>query len=127
MLFTSIGVIQRDAPPLPLFNSATTSGTSGSAATLSKEKEKEISDFQNHMVDMANQISQTAKTINKIIDSLPGANSTEEEQLKTLQELEIENLEIGHELRKKVAQAELWRNHVREALHEITSDKLQEL
>jgi len=113
MFFTSVGVLQRDAPPSPL----EATGVKGESS----------SNFRDIAADMAQQIARTAKSIHDLIDSLPGgASASESQQLATLENLEKENLLVGRQLQEKVAQAEVWLVKVREALRIIGDDRFSE-
>jgi len=75
---------------------------------LSLEGEKKSEDwqkFEEQIKDMALQVTQTAKRMDNLIESLPGVNSTEQQQLESLAELEVKNREAAKELGQKVNQA----------------------
>jgi hypothetical protein len=103
MFYTCLGVIQRDAAAPP-------------------EKER----FEEQIRDMSVQIVSTVKGINVLIESLPGIDSTEEQQMETLSQLELQSNQAADELKKKVQEAEMWLKTVQDTLNMITSDKLNE-
>jgi len=75
---------------------------------------------------MAVQIAQTSKAINQLIDSLPGIESSEQQQIEALKSLEIDSDTTGELMKQKVKLAEQWLQRVQGALREITEDRLSE-
>jgi len=115
MFYTSIGVIQRDSIPAPL-----------SHFPENAEQKELHSNFRTVILDMAQQISRTARIINVIIESLPeGINSNEIQQLQTLVSLEEQNRLVANQLRDKVHKAELELESIRKTLKIIIEDSVE--
>jgi len=54
---------------------------------------------------IANKITLTCRDIDGHIDTLPGITATESEQLKILEELEVESQELGRQIEEKMKEA----------------------
>lgn len=54
---------------------------------------------------LAQQVVQSTKNIQFLIDSLPGSRLSESQQLEILQQLEIENRQVGSELKEQIHKA----------------------
>eukprot|EP01120_Amphizonella_sp_Union-15-10_P009176 TRINITY_DN342_c0_g1_i1.p1 TRINITY_DN342_c0_g1~~TRINITY_DN342_c0_g1_i1.p1 ORF type:complete len:147 (+),score=37.16 TRINITY_DN342_c0_g1_i1:39-443(+) len=108
--FETIGRIQRDAPPAPLDSDI----PFPLANTLDDEA----------IEALAAKLVQTGKLVNEYIDSLPWIESTEAQQLETLEQLEKENRELGLQLEIKTREAQTLLDHVEKALDSIANDRL---
>lgn len=95
MMFTCVGVVQRDAPPVPIYNLDT---------KQPQESQDAHKQFREQVLDMAQQVARTTKNIDKIIETLP-ADSTEEKQLEYLERLHLQSLEIEKQYREKLQYA----------------------
>src|SRR5690348_6183525 len=93
MFYVCTGVIQRDAPPRP----------KPGLSTVEEIQQRDA--FELQIKDMATHVSQAAKSVHDMIDLLPGVNSTETQQLNTLQQLEEQNGTTADELRRNIQQA----------------------
>jgi hypothetical protein len=76
-MYTAIGIIQRDSANVG---------------------EKEVVAFAQNLIE-------TSRTIDSLIDSLPGASLTKDEQLESINNLNQENEQLAIELRQKVLDA----------------------
>ena len=54
---------------------------------------------------MSNQVVQTVKSIDSLIDSLPGIEAKEDDQIETLKKLQEDSDRVGEQMRAKVKQA----------------------
>lgn len=108
MMYTCIGVIQRDAPPVKLQDT---------------EESEALKKFDEMVKDMATQVVATVKRIDELIDSLPCMDSPEEQQIEAFADLEDKNKQVARQLEIEVENAELCLKQVREALKVITEDR----
>jgi len=111
--FNSVGTVQRDALPTPL----------GYSLQLPPEPAPRGIDKAQIQL-FAREIVGTCKQIEELIDTLPGIEDTEEDQLRKLAELEVENEALGKQILEKVEEAEQLNIKVAEALHQIAIDKI---
>eukprot|EP00026_Physarum_polycephalum_P019890 Phypoly_transcript_22130.p1 GENE.Phypoly_transcript_22130~~Phypoly_transcript_22130.p1 ORF type:complete len:159 (+),score=22.63 Phypoly_transcript_22130:45-479(+) len=108
----SVGVLQRDAPALPLMD------------PVDPERMMKRDEFVKLSKEMAQNLIQRAKRVESLIERLPGVNRTEPEQYKFLEELEQENLLAGEKLVQTYEQAEELLNQVRQALRTISENSI---
>jgi len=113
--FNSVGTIQRDAAPTSLGYSTQLPPPEPAPAGVVKEQ----------MQMFAREIVSHCKQIEELIDSLPGIEDTEEEQLRKLAELQSENEMLGKQILDKIEEAEQLNSKVGEALHQIAIDKIE--
>jgi len=107
----SIGSIQRDAPPAPIYR------------TKRKKTPQQLgvpSLSNEHIANFAKDIVNISKQIEEYIDSLPGIESSEIEQLNKLEELEIENKRLEYLILEKKEEAEEWHLKVIKVLQNIS-------
>jgi mediator of RNA polymerase II transcription subunit 21 len=121
LFYVSIGAIQRDAPPSTL-NFQLPKKEPPEEAT--KSTQDYISDEQ--IQALATQIVQTSKTIEQYIESLPGIESTEKEQMESLLALQKQNAVLAQQLQEKVKECENFLKIVRSTLQLIIDDKISE-
>jgi mediator of RNA polymerase II transcription subunit 21 len=119
LFYVSIGVIQRDAPPAN-FNFQLPTNEQPST----KVPHEYITDEQ--IQSLANQIVQTSKTIHQYIESLPGIEYSEKEQMESLLALEKQNALLAQQLKEKVKECETLLSFVRNILQQIVQDKISE-
>ncbi|KAJ3227817.1 hypothetical protein HK099_000071 [Clydaea vesicula] len=125
ILFTSLGVLQRDAPLLQINKDVPiTAWTSEQIAQVSLLGKKiKINKHAELAKDSAKDIVETVKVIEFLIDKLPGIDETEQQQLDRLKELEEENLNCGLEMSAEIESAELLLSEVRNTINELISDQ----
>eukprot|EP01113_Clastostelium_recurvatum_P033742 TRINITY_DN4495_c0_g1_i1.p2 TRINITY_DN4495_c0_g1~~TRINITY_DN4495_c0_g1_i1.p2 ORF type:complete len:138 (-),score=33.54 TRINITY_DN4495_c0_g1_i1:156-569(-) len=109
MMSTCVGVLQRDAPPLPL-------GSADPAVIQARDA------FAQNAHVMALDIVQVSKNIEMLIDSLPGVSRTVPQQVEQLEALEKENQLEGKRLEHGLAEAEMWLQQVRDAIRTVAQD-----
>uniref|UniRef100_A0A6B2LQ17 Mediator of RNA polymerase II transcription subunit 21 n=1 Tax=Arcella intermedia TaxID=1963864 RepID=A0A6B2LQ17_9EUKA len=114
--YNSVGNIQLNAPPVS-FGYPRRSDENTKRPEISPE---EIKRFAVEVVAFCKQIEQ-------YIEYLPGLDSTEEEQINKMKELEKVNYELGQQILLKIENAERLHNLVTSALQEIAQDKLNNL
>ncbi|KAJ3115689.1 Mediator of RNA polymerase II transcription subunit 21 [Nowakowskiella sp. JEL0407] len=120
MLYTSVGVLQRDAPLVP------PKGSTIPVTAWTEQQVKERTETnQKFTKDVSRDIVSEVKTIELLINSLPGINMTEEEQLESLKNLEIENQELGAQMESAVKYAEMLLEQIRETLRYIAKDQME--
>jgi len=110
----SVGVLQQCAPPSTLQSF----DKQGGKSPVSQPAE-------DYAVVFSKLIARTAKDIDVLIDSLPSVESSQELQLKSLQELEIENQEAADRLSAVVQQGEQLLQKIQEAQHDIANVQLK--
>ncbi len=66
---------------------------------------------------MAIQVAATSKAIGSIVDSLPGAALTEQEQLDALEKLEQENHELGRQIEESTKDLEKTQKNILQQLN----------
>ncbi|KAG4094928.1 hypothetical protein H8356DRAFT_1689913 [Neocallimastix lanati (nom. inval.)] len=116
MMFTGIGVLQRDAnlisvnPNIPV-----------TEWTPEEVKERNISNHE-FINGISNDITQTSVEIEKLIDSIPRVSSNEDKQIEVLEE---ESDKAGEKLEAIISEAEKLLDDVRSSLRYImeTSNK----
>eukprot|EP00741_Cyanophora_paradoxa_P009620 tig00001542_g9318.t1 len=125
IMFTSIGVLQRDAPPAALGNEPCPFLPEGAPApqqpppppTLDKQAvEKMAKEFA---VDLV----RASKRIDSLIDALP-ATSGKDAQLATLSALQREDEEVSKKVTQAVRGAEELLTGVKDSLRSISDDLL---
>jgi mediator of RNA polymerase II transcription subunit 21 len=119
LFYTSLGVIQRDASP------------SNMNFQLPKKENETMNPTREYITDeqiqsLATQIVQTSKTIEQYIESLPGIEATENEQLESILTLQKQNAFLSQQLKEKVKECENLLNTVRRTLQQIIDDKISE-
>jgi len=110
MFGISVGVLQRDAPALPLME------------PMDPERLAKRDEFVKTAKEMALSLIQRAVRVESLIDRLPGVNRTEPQQYQRLEALEHENQEAGEKLVKAFTQAEELLHEVRQALRTISEN-----
>jgi hypothetical protein len=102
MFYTCVGVLQRDSPPITIDirMAEKYGGTHSPEVTQEDMKRSQVM-----IQDMATQLIEKVKAINDLIESLPGADASEAEQLNILESLDNQNRVVGQRLFGKVAQA----------------------
>jgi TolA-binding protein len=80
--------------------------------------------FQSSLEDRAFQLSKRVAELQTLIGSLPAQLSSEEEQLRELQELQRENEEEQRKLEEAEKEAELWQRRVSHVLQEAAAVQL---
>lgn len=108
-----IGVLQRDAPPVPVLN------PSDPAYLAAKDA------FSVQAVDMATSVIQTSKKIEQLIEALPGVNRTESQQHQKLMALEKENKEANEQLQKASEEAQQLLADIRKAIRDISERAIE--
>jgi mediator of RNA polymerase II transcription subunit 21 len=121
LFYTSLGVIQRDAAPSNL--NFQFPKKEKSEETMNSTREY-ITDEQ--IQSLAIQIVQTSKTIEQYIESLPGIEATENEQMESLLTLQKQNSDLTQQLKEKVKECENFLLTVRNILQQIIDDKISE-
>eukprot|EP01112_Ceratiomyxa_fruticulosa_P003175 TRINITY_DN1354_c0_g1_i2.p1 TRINITY_DN1354_c0_g1~~TRINITY_DN1354_c0_g1_i2.p1 ORF type:complete len:139 (-),score=33.75 TRINITY_DN1354_c0_g1_i2:223-639(-) len=106
----SLGVLQRDAPPIPL------------GEPLTPERALQRDAFVQQARNMASEIMKVSKSIEILIDQLPGITHTLPQQLDMMNNLEEENQKQGKKLEDYINYSENWLENIREALKTITED-----
>ncbi|KAI9208527.1 uncharacterized protein BJ171DRAFT_209217 [Polychytrium aggregatum] len=119
ILYTSTGVLQRDAPLLQV--SADIPVTAWTEEQIQQRKQ----DLTASAKEMAKDIVETSRVIDYLIDKLPGITQTEEQQIHKIQELEVENQEIGRRLEASVLQGETLLREIRSTLRLIAEDQAE--
>lgn len=110
----SVGVIQQCAPSSPFQNFDKTGGKSPVSPPT-----------EDYAAMFSKLIARSAKDIDVLIDSLPSIESSQELQLKSLQVLEMENMEAARRLEAVVKQGEELLLKIQEAQHDIAQVQLQ--
>mmetsp|Transcript_52776 Transcript_52776/g.132762 ORF Transcript_52776/g.132762 Transcript_52776/m.132762 type:complete len:160 (-) Transcript_52776:16-495(-) len=126
--YTSVGVLQRDAPPaLHLSHASPTSSVAtGLSAQITASNAEAVRNFEEQARELARGIVRGAKTMDQLIDSLPGADQSMDDQLHLLDELEQENCVLGTRLNVTVCETETLLGEVRKALQGVYEDALRE-
>ncbi|KAJ3175819.1 Mediator of RNA polymerase II transcription subunit 21 [Irineochytrium annulatum] len=119
IFFNSVGVLQRDAPLVPLND-----GTPVTAWT-DEQVAKNTEETQRLATEAARDVVQTAKIIDFLIDRLPGVKHTEEEQMAIIARLEDENRIAGEEMEATIQAAETLSAEVKEAIRFIEADQIE--
>jgi mediator of RNA polymerase II transcription subunit 21 len=124
LFYTSIGAIQRDAPPanLGLLPKVEKKPKDGAPAASPSEPKPELTEEQ--LKELATHIVQTSKTIEQYIESMPGIEDTEQIQYEKFDELQRKNEELARQLKEKIKLVEGRLLLVREALKEMAEDQL---
>eukprot|EP00824_Muranothrix_gubernata_P012254 TRINITY_DN26110_c0_g1_i1.p1 TRINITY_DN26110_c0_g1~~TRINITY_DN26110_c0_g1_i1.p1 ORF type:complete len:153 (-),score=31.00 TRINITY_DN26110_c0_g1_i1:30-488(-) len=124
LLFTSIGVLQRDAPPASVNGEPCCQANEAStaAAADANEPHEPQPDTETIAKDMAATIVRTAKGIDTLIENLPGVGHSSSDQLRRLTDLDKENREYAEHLRAAVQRAEVLLAKVQEGLRIIAED-----
>ncbi|KAJ3389712.1 Mediator of RNA polymerase II transcription subunit 21 [Lobulomyces angularis] len=117
ILFTSLGVLQRDAPLLQINKDVPITAWTSEQVLKNKQDSAKLAK------DSAKDIVETVKVIEFLIDKLPGIDETEQQQLDRLKELEEENLNCGLEMSAEIESAELLLSEVRNTINELISDQ----
>lgn len=96
LFFNFTGALQRDAPPVSVRGEPV-------------ESVVNAQDTPAQVGAMAEQVVSASRVLDELIANLPDISATEEDQLKTIVNLQVENDRIGVELRnmQKAAQVEL--------------------
>eukprot|EP00744_Colponema_vietnamica_P014871 GILI01020823.1.p2 GENE.GILI01020823.1~~GILI01020823.1.p2 ORF type:complete len:179 (+),score=33.10 GILI01020823.1:43-537(+) len=118
-LFTSVGWIQREAPPCRLPHEKDYSQELSEMGRQTGPEAEE--NFKKQVAALAKDLAISHKTINRLIDELPGLELSEEEQLEMIRQLEQENLKAGEELEVAVGKAEALLSEVRSTLQCIST------
>ncbi|KAI9340417.1 hypothetical protein DFJ73DRAFT_557409 [Zopfochytrium polystomum] len=100
LLYTAIGVLQRDAPLVALNNSIPITAWT---EEQTKKNEAAVSVLSS---EISTDIVQTCKVIDFLIDKLPGVGLTEDEQLDNLAQLERESDLVGDEMERGILEAD---------------------
>ncbi|KAI8928877.1 hypothetical protein BC831DRAFT_446234 [Entophlyctis helioformis] len=116
MFYTSVGVLQRDAPLVATNQELPVTSWTAEQVQANWTGNQELART------VAKDIVETAKVIDFLIAQLPGIATTEEEQVRLLQELEEENRIAGEEMERTVAEADVMLAKVQSALRSAASD-----
>jgi len=81
--------------------------------------------FRDRSKQFAVEIVKNQQKIDKLIESLPGVNSSDLEQMEDLEKLERSNEEVGENLEDAYNRAQSLLQHVRAAIRLITSEQTE--
>ncbi|KAL3901920.1 MAG: hypothetical protein SGCHY_000217 [Lobulomycetales sp.] len=116
MFYTSIGVMQRDAPLVKVGDHEVTAWTA-------EEVEKNTTDLKKLSGEISVDIVETVKVIDFLIDRLPAVTMSEEEQLARLEALEADNQEANGKLDEAIGDAAAVLEQVKEMIRSIAHDQ----
>lgn len=116
--FTTIGMLQRDAPPVRISPNYPESGSGPAPApnpnptpTATADSD---ADFAKQPKLMSAELVKAAKQFDALVAALPLSEGGEEAQLKRIAQLEAENDAVGQQLEKQLEAAERELQEVRE-------------
>ncbi|KAL6188401.1 hypothetical protein ACLB2K_039794 [Fragaria x ananassa] len=109
--FTTIGTLQRDAPPVRI---SPNYPESESAPPPNPNPTDDATDFAMQPKLMSADLVKAAKQFDALVSALPLSEGGEEAQLKRIADLQAENCLVGQELEKQLEAAERELDEVRE-------------
>ncbi|KAL0487542.1 MnmG [Acrasis kona] len=109
------------APPQPMFQNSL---VKKSAEELQIESNKMV-EVKEHATQLGRQIFKACLDFERMLDDIPGVNSTEEEQIAQLVQLNIENEKEAQRLLKSVSLGEDLLKSVSDALQDQFFDVVQ--
>jgi len=115
--YTYIGVLQRDAVYM---------GLEEGMQPRSKGREGATAEgVEAQARDMAHNLLHNLRTVDLLVDSLPGINATKSQQLDTLKQLDDQNQQYAAQLKATLRRAEESLAVVQQALQEIYADHME--
>ncbi|KAI8846938.1 hypothetical protein BC829DRAFT_370310 [Chytridium lagenaria] len=121
LFFTSLGVLQRDAPLVPVHPAIPVTSWTEEQVKKNTESNKKFS------AEVARDIVRTAKVVDFLIDRLPGIKYTPDQQMEMVNALEKESDMAGEQMESAIVDAEHLLEEVRSAIKLITNDQLDSL
>ncbi|XP_021807814.1 mediator of RNA polymerase II transcription subunit 21-like [Prunus avium] len=112
--FTTIGTLQRDAPPVRISPNYPESGSGPAPAPNPNPTADSDADFAKQPKLMSAELVKAAKQFDALVAALPLSEGGEEAQLKRIAQLEAENDAVGQQLEKQLEAAERELQEVRE-------------
>ncbi|BFG14839.1 hypothetical protein CerSpe_011130 [Prunus speciosa] len=118
--FTTIGTLQRDAPPVRISPNYPESGSGPAPAPAPNPNPNPTptadsdADFAKQPKLMSAELVKAAKQFDALVAALPLSEGGEEAQLKRIAQLEAENDAVGQQLEKQLEAAERELQEVRE-------------
>ncbi|PQQ00136.1 mediator of RNA polymerase II transcription subunit 21-like [Prunus yedoensis var. nudiflora] len=116
--FTTIGTLQRDAPPVRISPNYPESGSGPAPAPNPNPNPTPTADsdadFAKQPKLMSAELVKAAKQFDALVAALPLSEGGEEAQLKRIAQLEAENDAVGQQLEKQLEAAERELQEVRE-------------